>query len=378
MVSINPNYSTVYASGSTSSSSGTSETTGVTEEPLFTSEADDKKPGLSEKETNELETQLAAYQAQKQQLEAQLQQYQNEKAQLETRNAALENKANQLRAEIQKVEADREAYEAKAKEQKEKYEKDNITLLSLIKKMNEKINETNQTVAQAAQEQDKKIEDATAEAFKKYEAGEITEDEIPSYIAKKTGNQNLIDQLATSGLNAVNSFSSQVKSLIAQMAQALNYLNQNKVNIETATEKINNTNAQLEVVQQEQAVVNEDIKAVNTQIRTTNVQIKVIDAAMTFVEQKLGKNETEADATTEGVETSVTEPETDSTTSSNPFAAGNNDLGLDLDSFVSVTTTIDFRGFKSTLDNIMTQTNQSVQTLREQIHKQREQQKTAA
>ena len=204
MVSINTNYSTTYPTGSTKSSTGT---TNSTEETLF---GDVEVTGASttDKETAELEAKLAAYQAQKQELETKLQQYKQEKSQLEARNAALEAKATQLETEIKQVESDRESYEAQAKEQKEKYEKDNITLLSVIKKMNDKINETTQTVAQAAQEEDKKIEDATTEAFKKYEAGEITEDEIPAYIAQKSGNQNLIDQLATAGLNAVNSFSS--------------------------------------------------------------------------------------------------------------------------------------------------------------------------
>lgn len=365
MVSINTNYSTTYPTGSTKSSTGT---TNSTEETLF---GDVEVTGASttDKETAELEAKLAAYQAQKQELETKLQQYKQEKSQLEARNAALEAKATQLESEIKQVEADRESYEAQAKEQKEKYEQDNITLLSVIKKMNEKINETTQTVAQAAQEEDKKIEDATAEAFKKYEAGEITEDEIPAYIAQRSGNQNLIDQLATAGLNAVNSFSSQVKTLIAQMSQTLNYLNQNKVNIETASEKINNSNAQLTVVREEQAVVQDDIETVDTKINSTQSEINKVDVNIKSVQNKLSGTTEPTNTETQNGQNNYTVPEQ----SSNPFAGAGNDLGLDLDSFISVTTTIDFRGFKAALDAMMTQNNQSVENLRERIQEQRQQ-----
>lgn len=365
MVSINTNYSTTYPTGSTKSSTGT---TNSTEEPLF---GDVEVTGASttDKETAELEAKLAAYQAQKQELETKLQQYKQEKSQLEARNAALEAKATQLETEIKQVESDRKSYEAQAKEQKEKYEKDNITLLSVIKKMNDKINETTQTVAQAAQEEDKKIEDATAEAFKKYEAGEITEDEIPAYIAQRSGNQNLIDQLATAGLNAVNSFSSQVKTLIAQMSQTLNYLNQNKVNIETASEKINNSKAQLTVVREEQAVVQDDIETVDTKINSTQSEINKVDKNIKSVQNKLSGT---TEPATEYGQNDYTEP-AKGQQSSNPFAGAGNDLGLDLDSFISVTTTIDFRGFKATLDAMMTQNNQSVENLRERIQEERQQ-----
>ena len=365
MVSINTNYSTTYPTGSTKSSTGT---TNSTEETLF---GDVEVTGASttDKETAELEAKLAAYQAQKQELETKLQQYKQEKSQLEARNAALEAKATQLETEIKQVESDRESYEAQAKEQKEKYEKDNITLLSVIKKMNDKINETTQTVAQAAQEEDKKIEDATTEAFKKYEAGEITEDEIPAYIAQKSGNQNLIDQLATAGLNAVNSFSAQVKSLIAQMAQTLNYLNQNKVNIETATEKIDNRNAQLTVVREEQAVVQDDIEVVDTKINSTQSEINKVDKNIKSVQNKLSGTTEETNTATQNDYTAPAKGQQ----SSNTFAGAGNDLGLDLDSFISVTTTIDFRGFKAALDAMMTQNNQSVENLRERIQEQRQQ-----
>lgn len=366
MVSINTNYSTNYPTGSTT---GAKDSTEPAEDSLFTGNSvEGSESAEDNKKTTELEAKLAVYQAQKKELEAQLAQYNQQKAQLESKNAALESKASNLKSEINQVESNREAYEAQSKELKEKYEQDNIKLLSVIKKMNEKINETNQTCAQAAQDQQKKTEDATAEAFKKLEAGEITEDQIPSYIAQKTGHQNLIDQLASAGLNSVNAFSSQVKGLIAQMSQTLNYLNQNKVNIETATEKINNTNAQLTVVQDEQTVVNDDIAGIDKQINTTTSKIKTVDGNIASVEKELGKG------TDEISEAETTAPQTSETAQkpSNPFASSNNDFGLDLDSFVSVTTTIDFRGFKATLDVMMNQNNQSVENLREQIKQQKQ------
>ena len=372
MVSINTNYLTTY---SMSTVSGTSGYTESNDELLFNGSITEADSFTAANSGNELESQLNAYQSQKQQMEAQLQQYNNEKSQLEAKYAALETKANQIKDEIKQVESDRDAYEAQAKELKEKYEKDNITLLDLIKKMNEKVDETNQTIAQAAQEQNKKLEEATTEAFKKYESGEIKEDEISSYIAQKTGNQSLVDQLSVAGLNAVNSFSSQVKNLIAQMAQTLNYLNQNKVNIETATEKIDNSKKQLKVVRGEQSVVRDDIDAVDSEIKSVSSQIKSIDKNMASAEKQINKDSTVNEKEINNNQNEDYTASNNEYAIANPFSVGQSDLGLDLDSFVSVTTTIDFRGFKATLDSMMMQNTQSVQDLRDQIQKHREQER---
>ncbi len=358
MVSINTDYQNKYVNGSTNVDNSNVE---KTNENLFSVAV---STGTTV-DTSALETKLAAYQAQKEQLEAELAQYNQEKSQLTAKNTALETQATNINSEIEELEANREAYEEEAKALKESYEKSNITLLSLIKKMNEKINETNETCAQAAQEQEQKTEEATNEAFEKYEAGEITEDEIPNYIAQKTGNKNLIDQVATAGLSAVESFSSQVKGLIAQMAQTLNYLNDKKVDIESVTDKITNKKSQLTIIQNEKTVVDEDIAAVDAKINTTTQKIATVDKNIAEIEAQLANEEETQEETTANANQN----------NSNPFANGNNGFTFDFGSdaeFVSVTSTIDFRGFKATLDMMMTQNNQSVKNLRDQINEQKQ------
>lgn len=377
MTSVTGNYGYVPPTG-TSPTSGTRGTSGAggAEEGLFpTSGTSEAESAEKQQQRNSLEAQLARYEAQKKQLEQQLAQYQNQYGQLEKRDNALKAQEKLLTGKIADLEEVRKQEEAAAKELKEQYDQDNIKLLDLIKQMNEKIAETTQKSAQAVQEQNKKTEAATTEAFKMYEKGEITEDQIPEYIAKKSGNTDLLKQIASSGLSVIESFNTQIKGIISEMANALNTLSDKKIKIESTTTKIKSTNKELGTIQNERLAVEDEMSEVQGNIDNTNAQIAGVEQNISSTQGAISSLD---DPTSGG---SYSEPPV--VAESNPFvppASGGDkktkespvvttEIGQASENpFISVTSTIDYTGFKQMLDVLMEQNQTTINNLRTSLN----------
>lgn len=404
MTGVSTNYGVYVPPTSTSGSSGTNGTSGnaPVEEGLFSSPTtaqSEAEAAAKASKKQSLEAELAKYQAQKQQLEEQLRQYNVHFSQLEKKDNVLKAKEKALTGEIADLEELRKQEEQSAKELKDKYDTDNTKLLNVIKQMNEKIAETTQKSAEAVQEQNKKTEAATQEAFKMYEEGKITEDEIPNYIASKSGNSDMAKQIALAGLGIIESFSSQVKGLISQMANALNTLNDKKIKIDAATTKIKSTNQELGTIQNERLAVEDEMRDVQGSINSTNQQIAGVDQNITVTQgsiSALDEPVAGVDAPPTGeVPPSGEAPQSPtaeapaSTPPANPFSTGGGkserestvvttSIGDAIDNpFCSVTSTIDYTGFKSMLDVLMEQNQTSINNMRRALAQDQEGSKVA-
>lgn len=368
MTSINPNYTGTAPTGGTSGPTGPGSTRGAEEPGLFTPPAAENDPAAIERENKKkaLQDQLAVYQAQKAQLEQQLAEYTAKQNKLIQKNETLEARENTLKAQIAALEANREADEAESKKIKAEYDNNNVKLLDIIKKMNDKIAEVTNQSAQAVQDQQKKTESATAEAFKKYQDGEITEDQIGAYIANKTGSASLLQQAGDAGLGIIEAFGAQIKGLISQMSGALNSLNEKKFKMESTSQKINGLQVNLNATHAERMVVVADIEDVQVDIDNTNIQIAGVNVNISQTQGAI-----EAVGNPDAQDTPpVAAPEPPQTRAAS--VPQNNEPGPNItvppvatnNPFVSVTTAIDYAGFKSTLDMMMEQTGQNISNLR--------------
>lgn len=396
MTSINVNYNGYVVppgpTSSTSSPPGTGGATGAdgglfpppTTEPTAQDiERANKKQGL--------EAQLATYQAQKQMLENQLKQYTDYQNKLREKKQELLERQEKLEEEIKELETDKKQTQLDAEKLKVDYDKNNTTLLDLIQKMNDKISDVTDQSARAVQEQHKKIEDAQNEAFKLVQEGKLDENQVMDYIANKSGNPGLIQAMMQSGVEVVESMSSQIKGLISQMSASINSMNQKQLKIQALSCDIMSREDEKKVVGSEITIVSGEIDAVQVHIEQTQSKITVVDGDISTVQTSLAALE---DPTTDVSGISAGTPDTgengdndddyvfvspnfgaftmklnDMENPNAPRAGGDGGGGTDGSGnpFMNVTSTIDYSGFKTLLDTIMSQNNTNISNLKNTI-----------
>ena len=241
-----------------------------------------------------------------------LQALKNERAQLENKYTQLDNKQNQLEAKkerleqrqqnlekqlaqvdekIQKAQQRKQQVEKEARELTEQYNKDKEKILKLTQNAEEQISQLLNDTEKQTKENKEKNKQTIDKIMKKYEDGEISKEDVGTYLQMELEKDYADSGKKLNGLNIIDSACAEIKGLSSNMAAIFDQIAAKQAEIQSLTTAIADYKVTRENIANEIVVVKSDINDIIPDLNNVNKQMASVQKEVNKVDRKIAQED---------------------------------------------------------------------------------------
>lgn len=289
------NVSSVTGTGYTQTTKGSSKTDSATKknEVLFegTTENNQATQTTESSELQALKNERAQLENKYTQLDNKQNQLEAKKERLEQRQQNLEKQLAQVDEKIQKAQQQKQQVEKEARELTEQYNKDKEKILKLTQNAEEQISQLLNDTEKQTKENKEKNKQTIDKIMKKYEDGEISKEDVGTYLQMELEKDYADSGKKLNGLNIIDSACAEIKGLSSNMAAIFDQIAAKQAEIQSLTTAIADYKVTRENIANEIVVVKSDINDIIPDLNNVNKQMASVQKEVNKVDRKIAQED---------------------------------------------------------------------------------------
>ena len=289
------NVSSVTGTGYTQTTKGSSKTDSETKknEVLFegTTENNQATQTTESSELQALKNERAQLENKYTQLDNKQNQLEAKKERLEQRQQNLEKQLAQVDEKIQKAQQQKQQVEKEARELTEQYNKDKEKILKLTQNAEEQISQLLNDTEKQTKENKEKNKQTIDKIMKKYEDGEISKEDVGTYLQMELEKDYADSGKKLNGLNIIDSACAEIKGLSSNMAAIFDQIAAKQAEIQSLTTAIADYKVTRENIANEIVVVKSDINDIIPDLNNVNKQMASVQKEVNKVDRKIAQED---------------------------------------------------------------------------------------
>lgn len=286
------NVNSVSGTGYTPKNQGTQKADykGQTNETLFES-TNSKNQTTESAQLTSLKNERSNLEAQYSQLEGKQAELENKKANLEAKQQKLEKQLEQVDQKIQRAEAQKAKAENEVRELTEQYNGDKQKILQLTQNAEEQISQLLDDTEKQTKEKKDKNKATIDKIMKKYEAGEISKEDVGTYLQMELEKDYADNGKKLNGLNIIDAACAEIKGLSSSMAAIFDHIAAKQAEIQSLTTAIADYKVTRENIANEIVVVKSDINDIIPELNNVNKEKSSVHKAINKIDAKIAKED---------------------------------------------------------------------------------------